>query len=181
MFARKWWDQMPWSVFLMLSFKPGFSLSYFTLIQRLFLSSSLSAIRVVSSAYLRLLIFLPAILILACDVSSPAFHTMYSACKLSKLGENIQPCHTPFSILNQWVVLHLVLTISSWPTYQFLRRQVRWSGILISKNFPQFVVIHKVKSFSIGNETEVDFFLELLVSQWSNGCWQFDLWFLCLF
>ena len=40
----------------MLSFKPAFSLSSFTFIKRLF-SSSLSAIRVVSSAYLRLLYF----------------------------------------------------------------------------------------------------------------------------
>ena len=47
-------------VFLMLSFKPTFSLSSFTFIKRLFSSSSLSAIRVVSSAYLRLLIFLLA-------------------------------------------------------------------------------------------------------------------------
>ena len=45
-------------VFWMLSFKPAFSLSYFTLIKRLFSSSLLSALRVVSSAYLRLLIFL---------------------------------------------------------------------------------------------------------------------------
>ena len=43
-------------VFWMLSFKPNFSLSSFTFIKRLFSSSSLSAIRVVSSAYLRLLI-----------------------------------------------------------------------------------------------------------------------------
>ena len=42
----------------MLSFKPTFSCSSFTLIKRLFSSSLLSAIRVVSSAYLRLLIFL---------------------------------------------------------------------------------------------------------------------------
>ena len=35
----------------MLSFKPNFSLSSFTFIKRLFSSSSLSAIRVVSSAY----------------------------------------------------------------------------------------------------------------------------------
>ena len=45
-------------VFWMLSFKPAFSLSSFTFIKRLFSSSSLSAIRVVSSTYLRLLIFL---------------------------------------------------------------------------------------------------------------------------
>ena len=49
-------------VFWMLSFKPTFSLSIFTFIKRLFSFCSLSAIRVVSSAYLRLLIFLPAIL-----------------------------------------------------------------------------------------------------------------------
>ena len=53
-------------VFWMLSFKPTFSLFSFTFIKRLFSSSSLSTIRVVSSAYLRLLIFLPAILIPAC-------------------------------------------------------------------------------------------------------------------
>ena len=65
-------------VFWMLSFKPTFSLSYFTFIKRLFSSSSLSAIRVVSSAYLRLLIFIPEILIPACASSSPAFLMMYS-------------------------------------------------------------------------------------------------------
>ena len=62
----------------MLSFKPTFPL-YFTFIKRLFSSSSISAIRVVSSAYLRLLVFLPAILIPACASYSPAFLMMYSA------------------------------------------------------------------------------------------------------
>jgi len=56
-------------IFWTLSFKPTFSLSSFTFIKRLFSSSSLSVIRVVSSAYLRLLIFLPAILIPACASS----------------------------------------------------------------------------------------------------------------
>ena len=50
-----------------------------------------SAIRVVSSAYLRLLIFLLAILILACASSSPVFLLIYSAYKLNKQGDNIQP------------------------------------------------------------------------------------------
>ena len=59
-------------IFWMLNFKPTFSLSSFTFINRLFSSSSLSAIRVLSSAYLRLLIFLPAILIPACVSSSSA-------------------------------------------------------------------------------------------------------------
>ena len=62
LFAVKWWDWMPWIfVFWMLSFKPALSLSSFSLFKRLFSSSSLSAIRVVSSTYLRLLIFLLAV------------------------------------------------------------------------------------------------------------------------
>ena len=60
-------------VFWMLSFKPAFSLSSFTFIKRLFSSSSLFAIRVMSSAYLRLLIFLLSTLIPACAVSRTAF------------------------------------------------------------------------------------------------------------
>ena len=35
-----------------------------------------------------------------------------------------------------------------------------WYSHLL-KNFPQFVVIHKVKGFGVVNETEVDVFLEL--------------------
>ena len=78
---------LPWSdgirchdlSFLNVSFKPTFSLSSFTFIQRLFISSSLSAIKVVSSAYFRLLIFLSAVWIPACDSSSPGFCMMYSA------------------------------------------------------------------------------------------------------
>ena len=64
----------------MLSFKPTFSLSSFTFIKRLF-SSSLSPITVVSSMYLRLLIFLPAILIPAC--ASPAQHFTWWALHVS--------------------------------------------------------------------------------------------------
>ena len=58
--------------------------------ERLFSSSLLSAIGVVSSAYLKLLLFLLAILIPACASSSPAFLMMYSAYKLNKQGHNIQ-------------------------------------------------------------------------------------------
>ena len=74
-------DAMILVFFLMLSYKTAFSLS-FTFIKRLFSSSSLSVIRVVSSAYLRLLIFFLAILIPVCDSSSLAFHMMYSAQKV---------------------------------------------------------------------------------------------------
>ena len=128
---------LPWSdgtrclilVFWMLSFKTTFSFSSFTFIKRLF-NSLLSAIRVVSSVYLRLLIFLPAILIPACASSSLAFHMMYSACKLNKQGDNIHPWYTPLPIWNQSVV--------------------PCPGTL-------------------------------LLFRWSNGCWQFVLWFFCLF
>ena len=76
-------------VFWMLSFKPSYSLSFFSFIKRLFSSSLLSAIKIVSSAYLRLLIFLLEILIPACASSSLAFYTMYSSYKLNKQGSNI--------------------------------------------------------------------------------------------
>ena len=66
-------------IFLMLSFRPAFSLSSFTFIKRLFSASTCSASRVVSSAYLRLLIFLLAVLIPACASSSLAFCVIYSA------------------------------------------------------------------------------------------------------
>ena len=59
-------------VFWMLSFKPNFSLSSFIFVKRLFSSSSLPAIRMVSSAYLRLLIFLPANLTPACASFQPS-------------------------------------------------------------------------------------------------------------
>ena len=119
-------------VFWMLSFKPTFSLSYFTFIKRLFSSSSLAARRVVPSAYLRLFILLPAIFIPACASYSPAFLMMYSAYKLNKQGDNIQPWRTAFPIWNQSVVPCPVLTVASWPAYKFLKRQIRWSGIPIS-------------------------------------------------
>ena len=119
-------------IFWMLNFKPAFSLSSFTPIKRLFSSSPLSAIRMVSSAYIKLLIFPPLILIPAWDSFSLAFQATYSAYKLNKQGDNIQHCCTPFPILNQSVFPSKVLTVASWPAYRFLRRQERWSGILIS-------------------------------------------------
>ena len=112
-------------VFWMLSYKPTFSLSSFTFIKRFFSSSWLSAIRKVSFAYLRLLIILPAILIPACASSSLTFYMMYSAYKLNKQGDNIQPWCTPFPIWNQSVVPCPVLTVASWPAYRFFKRQVR--------------------------------------------------------
>ena len=75
------------SVFFILSFKLAFSLS-FTLIKRFCSCSLLYVIRMVSSTHLRLLIFLLAILIPACNSSSPTFHMMCSEYQLNKHSDN---------------------------------------------------------------------------------------------
>ena len=98
-------------VFWILSSKPVFHYPLSHLIKRLFSSSSLSAIRVILSAYLRLLIFLPAVLIHTCDSSSPAFCMMYSVYILNKQSDNIQPWRSPFTIWNQSVVPYKVVTV----------------------------------------------------------------------
>ena len=131
---------LPWSdgtgcydlSFWMLSFKPAFSLSSSTFIRRLFSSSLLSAIRVMSYVYLKLLIFLLVILIPACASSSPAFHMMYSEYKLNKHGDNLQPWRTPLPIWNQSIVPCPILTVASWSAYRFLGRQAKCFGIPIS-------------------------------------------------
>ena len=137
-------------VFWMLSFKPTFQLSSFTLIKRLFSSSSFSAIGVVSSAYLRLLIFLPKFLIPAYASFSLAFCMMYSAYKLNKQGDNIQLWHNSFPVWNQFVVPSLILTVASDLHTGFSGG--RWCGLV----FPLFVVILTVKGFMKQvNEAEV--------------------------
>ena len=138
-----------------MEFKPDISPSSFTFIKRFFSFSSISAMRVGSSAYLRLLIFLSAILIPASASSS--WH-IYSAYKLNKQGDNIQALPTLFLIWNQALVPYPVLTVASWRAYRFLRRQVR--VIPISGSFPQYVVIHTVKGFCMVNKAEVGVFLE---------------------
>ena len=67
----------------------------------------------------------------------------------------------PFPILNQWVPC-LVVTVISWPAYRFLRKHVKmvWYSHLL-KNFPQFVVIHTIRGFSMVIEAKVDIFLGL--------------------
>ena len=85
---------------------------------------------------------------------------MYSAYKLNKQSDNIQPCRTPFPIWNQSVVPCPVLTVASWPAYRFLKKgQVVWYSHFF-KNFPQFIVIHTVKGFGIVSKAEIDVFLE---------------------
>ena len=99
--------------FLYVEFEGSFFALLFHFHQRFFSSSSLSAIRVVSSASLRFLIFLLAILIPACASSSPTLCMMYSAYELNKQGDNIQPWRIPFPIWSQSVVPCPVLTVAS--------------------------------------------------------------------
>ena len=77
---------LPWSdgtrchdlCFLNVELKPAFSISSFLFIKRLFSPFSLFATRAIPFARLRLLIFLPAILISACESSSLAFCMMFA-------------------------------------------------------------------------------------------------------
>ena len=78
-FAMKWWDRRPWSTFSECWVLSQLFTLLFHFHEEALSSSSLSAIRTVSSAYLRLLIFLPAILIPAWASFSLAFPMTYSA------------------------------------------------------------------------------------------------------
>ena len=112
-----------------------------------------------SSAYLRLLIFLSAILIPACVSSSPAFHMMCHAYKLNKQDDNIQPWHTPLPIWNQSVPMSSskCCFLTCIEISQEAGQMVLYFHLL--KNFPQFVVIYTVKGFGIVYKAEVDVFL----------------------
>ena len=147
-------------VFRILSFKPTFSLSSFTFIKRLFSSSSLSAIRVVSSAYLRLLIFLPAILIPACASSSQTFLMMYSACKLNRQGRQYTFSMYSFSYLEPVCCSMSSSNCCFLTCIQIPQEvgQVVWYSHLF-QNFPQFVVIHIVKGFGMVNKAEIAFLI----------------------
>ena len=136
----------------MLSFKPTFSLSPFTFIKRLFFAFWHKDGVICISEVID--ISLGNLDSSFCFIS-PAFHMMYTAYKLNKQGDNIQPWCTPFPIWNQSVVPCPVLTAASLLAYRFLRRQVRYSGIPNSWRIFQFVVMHTVKGFELVNKTEV--------------------------
>ena len=110
------------------------------------------------SAFLRLLIFLPVILIPAFDSSSLAFCMMFSAYKLNKQGDNIHP----WSILSQFRTMSSSnCCFSSYIQVSQETGNVVWYSHLI-KNIPQFVVICIAKDFSIVHKAEIDDFLKFL-------------------
>ena len=85
---------------------------------------------------------------------------MYSAYKLNKHSDNIQPWCAPFPIWNQSFVPYPVLTVASWSASRFLRRQDRWYGIPNCFRIFQFIVIHTIKGFGVVDKAEIDIFLE---------------------
>ena len=161
-------------IFSMLSFKPTFSLSSFAFIKRHFSSFFLSAVRVVSSAYLRS-IFLLAIYIPAYASSSPAFPMMYSEYKLNKQGWHYTALTYSFPNLEP------VCCSMSGSNCCFLTcRQIsQEAGKVVwyyfFKNFQHFVVTHTFKDFSIVNEGVVDVFWNSLtfsiMIQWMLAIW----------
>ena len=91
------------------------------------------------------------------------------------------PWRTPLVIWNQSVVSCPILTVASWPAYRFLRRQVRWSDIPLFKNFQVYFDPHRQNVWCSQWSRSRCLSGSLLLFRWSNRCWQFDLWFLCLF
>ena len=74
------------------------------------------------------------------------------------------------------------LTVASWPTYRFLGRQVRWSGIPISwRAFHSLLYItYTIKGFSVVDGTVVEVFLEFPCFLYHPANID-NFWFLCLF
>ena len=131
-----------------------------------------------SSAYLRLLIFLPTILIPACASPSPAIPIMYSACNLNKNRVTIYSLDVLLFWFEPVCCSMSSFNYCSWPAYRILRRQVRKSGIPIFWRIFHSCYPHR-QSLWRGQGSRC-FSGTLLVFLWSNRCWQFDFWFFCL-
>ena len=98
---------------------------------------------------------------------------MYSAYKLNNQGDDIQPWCTPWC--TQSVVPCLILTAASWPTYSFLRRLVRWSGIPISLRIFHSLLWSTQRLWHSHCSRSGSFSGIILLFWWSSGCWQFYL------
>src|SRR5437870_9180813 len=83
--------------------------------------SSPVAANVVSSAYLRLFMHLPPILIPSMLISSPASLMILSPYILNKTGDRMQPCLTPLPIVNSSVSPCSVLTVDFCPSYNLCK------------------------------------------------------------
>ena len=114
-------------VFWTLSFKSAFSL-FFHPHQEALIASSLSPMRVESPAYMRLSIFLPAVLIPACDSSSLAFCMMYFVWKVKvKLAQSCPTLFNPMDCSLPDSYVHGILQA----------RILEWVAILFSRGSSQ--------------------------------------------
>ena len=102
---------------------------------------------------------------------------MDSEYTLNNQGDSIQPC--PFPILNELFIPCLLLTVASWLSYRFLRRQVRWL-VFPSLEF-SMVCCDPYSQRPFHNQWGKRFSGILLFFLWSSGCWRFDLWFICFY
>ena len=117
----KWWDWVPWSSL----FECWVLNQLFTLLFD-FHQGALQFIFAFCSKdgiiwYLRLLIFLPAVLIPACASLRLAYCMKYCAFKLNEQGDNIQPWCPLFPIWNQSVFPSLALIVASWHAWDLLK------------------------------------------------------------
>ena len=160
----KWWDQMPCYSFFECWVLGQIFHSSFIFIKRLFSSSLLTVIKVVSSAYLRLLILLQAVLIPACE--RPAWHfawyTLYRSLisrvtinKLTHSFVSLETVHCSTFSTNCCFLSCIQISQEA--------GKVIWYSHLF-QNFPLFVVILTVKVFGVVSKAEIDVFLELSCS-----------------
>ena len=175
----KWWDKCHDLSFWMLSFKPFFSLSSFTVIKRLFSSYLLSAIRVVyhlhicSYWYFSQQSCFQLVLHPARHLTWCTLHTGYiSRVTIMFSFPNLESVSSSLSGSN------CCFSTCIWISQE--AGKVVWYSHLF-KNFPQFVVTYTVKDFSVVNEAEIDVFLELLIQEFLTFLWSIQMltiWFL---
>ena len=139
-------------VFCMLSFKPTFSPCSFNFIKRLFSSSSLSAISVVSSANWGYWYFSPEswfqlVLHPAWNFTWCNLHRSYirrvTVYSLDVLLPNLEPVHWSMSHSHCCFLTRIQISQET--------GKVVWYSHLF-KNFPQFLVFHTVKGFGVVNK-----------------------------
>ena len=167
LFAMKWWDWITWPDARIFFFKCWVLSQVFHSPLSLSSKDSLVLLLFHKGGVIYISDFSPGNLDSSCASSSLAFHMMYFAYKLNKRGSNIQPWHTLFPIWNQSMFGSNCCFLTCIQISQEAGRVVWYSHLL--KNFPQFVVIHTVKGFSIINEVEDVFFwnsLAFSVIQW---------------
>ena len=139
-------DMITVTVFLMFSLSPTFSLSLSTTSSSCCRCFSDVAIRTVSSAYLRLLMLVPRIVIPVSHSTSPMMYSLYSE---NRSGDRTHPCLTPLLIFPDCPSSFSYLTAAICYQYRFF---------MILKSFPStFFALREIRPRTqVKNETEDD-------------------------